>query len=78
VNSYLGIIKYAEFLYELSFPIIFRAGIYPGDIIMSINGNKVSNSQQVYDFVAKAELLTIEILRGPKRLRVVVQPEMVP
>ena len=45
---------------------------------MSINGTKVSNSQQVYDFVAKVELLTIEILRGPKRLRVVVQPEMVP
>ncbi|XP_028391294.1 serine protease HTRA2, mitochondrial-like isoform X2 [Dendronephthya gigantea] len=54
-----------------------RAGIYPGDIITSINGTKVTSSQQVYDFVAKGDLLTIEILRGLKRLRVVVQPETV-
>lgn len=56
----------------------FRAGIYPGDVILSINGNKVANSQQVYDFVARGELLTIEILRQSKRLNVVVQPEIVP
>jgi S1-C subfamily serine protease len=57
--------------------ILFRAGIYPGDIIVSINGTDVTNSQQVYDFVAKGELLTIGVLRGRKTLKVVVQPETV-
>ena len=44
---------------------------------MTINGTKVTNSEQVNDFVAKGEQVAIVILRGSKKLTVVVQPETV-
>ena len=38
----------------------------------------MTDSRQVYEFVSKGEELTVEVLRGPKRLKVKVQPEIIP
>uniref|UniRef100_A0A1Q3F965 Serine protease HTRA2, mitochondrial n=1 Tax=Culex tarsalis TaxID=7177 RepID=A0A1Q3F965_CULTA len=51
-------------------------GLYPGDIITSINGREVKNSADVYELLtAKERELNITIYRGVERLTVKVTPE---
>ncbi|KAL1402384.1 hypothetical protein pipiens_019781, partial [Culex pipiens pipiens] len=51
-------------------------GLYPGDIITSINGHEVKNSGDVYELLsAKERELNITIYRGVDRMTVKVTPE---
>lgn len=51
-------------------------GLYPGDIITSINGKEVKNSADVYELLsAKERELNITIYRGVERMTVKVTPE---
>ena len=47
-----------------------------GDVIVSINGNSVSTSKQVYDFVNEGENLKVELKRRNKILILDVQPQI--
>lgn len=51
-------------------------GLYPGDIIVAINGKEVKNSGDVYDLLsAKERVLNITVYRGVERMTVKVIPE---
>lgn len=62
-------------IYFFSFK-ISSGGLYPGDIITSINGREVKNSGDVYELLsAKERELNITIYRGVDRMTVKVTPE---
>ncbi|XP_062537224.1 serine protease HTRA2, mitochondrial [Armigeres subalbatus] len=51
-------------------------GLYPGDIITTINGKAVKNSGDVYELLsAKDRVLNITIYRGIEEMKVQVTPE---
>ncbi|XP_001651967.2 serine protease HTRA2, mitochondrial [Aedes aegypti] len=51
-------------------------GLYPGDIITSINGKPVKNSADVYELLSgKDRVLNITIFRGVEEMKVQVTPE---
>ncbi|XP_055635971.1 serine protease HTRA2, mitochondrial isoform X2 [Toxorhynchites rutilus septentrionalis] len=51
-------------------------GLYPGDIIISINGREVKNSADVYEMLSgKEKLLKIVIYRGVEQMSLQVIPE---
>ncbi|EDS30374.1 serine protease htra2 [Culex quinquefasciatus] len=55
---------------------MLTGGLYPGDIITSINGHEVKNSGDVYELLsAKERELNITIYRGVDRMTVKVTPE---
>lgn len=53
-------------------------GLMAGDIILSINGQEVSESAQIYDFLAgNKDILLMHVWRGTQRLKIAVTPEIV-
>ena len=54
-----------------------KAGLQPGDIILSINGKGITSWKQVVDLIAnsKGKRITITILRKNRKLRITVTPQ---
>ena len=52
-----------------------EAGLQTNDIIVKIDRTPVSSSSQVYDMVQKGKPISIEIIRGFQKLKIVVTPE---
>lgn len=51
---------------------------YIGDIILSINGQEVTQSSDIYEILAgKKDILLMHIWRGSQLLKIAVTPEIV-
>ena len=51
------------------------AGLQANDIIVKINGKQITSSNEVDDMVQKGTPFTVEVVRGRKKLKIVITPE---
>jgi len=52
-----------------------EAGLQMNDIIVKIDKTPIISSSQVYDIIQKGKPLSIEVIRGQQRLKIIVTPE---
>ena len=52
-----------------------NAGLQTNDIIVRIDKTPITSSSQVYDMVQKGKPLSIEVVRGWQKLKIVITPE---
>ena len=52
-----------------------RAGLQRGDVIVSVNGEDVHSSNELYKMVQTGKKLEMEVVRGSNRLSITVRPE---
>lgn len=52
-----------------------RAGMLPGDIVLEINGTKVSTSEEIYQAVHSSDKITMVVQRGNDLLKLHMTPE---
>ena len=66
--------KVCMYLYTIC---ICSAGIQPGYVITSINGETVTSSRDVYNAVSSSSELRVTLQRGRSTLSVIITPEEV-
>ncbi|XP_068194893.1 serine protease HTRA2, mitochondrial-like [Antennarius striatus] len=52
-----------------------RAGMFPGDVVVEINGAKVNTAEEVYQAVRSSDQITMLVQRGRELLRLKMTPE---
>ncbi len=52
-----------------------RAGILPGDVIQTVNGERVEGSEALSGMIADGEAVTLGVLRSGERMNIDVQPK---
>lgn len=52
-----------------------NAGLQTNDIIVRIDKTPITSSSQVYDMVQKGRPLSVEVVRGRQKLKIIVTPE---
>ena len=55
-----------------------RAGILPGDVIQTVNGENVDGAESLSEMIGEGECVELGLLRGGEEIAVNVEPEMDP
>ena len=52
-----------------------RAGILPGDVIQTVNGERIAGAEALSERIADGETVSLGVLRGEEKMQVEVQPK---